>query len=190
MVRKLRGLASSKRHCKKTHRRWIAKFERPPVLTDEKCGHCRYFVPSTGAFPIEWGVCSNPIAKLDGLATMASHGCEQFEKIEGVPLYEGIKENRQHSDNAHERWVEPFRRRSEHRDGSIQCGACRFYIVLEGDFMSDWGMCSNPESPHDGDAKFEHDGCEHHVYCKQGWNGPIPRAHLLRKQRYNTEAES
>lgn len=41
-----------------------------------------------------------------------------------------------------------------------QCGGCRFYCCLEGVLGSDWGVCTNPKSPHNGRLMFEHDGCE------------------------------
>ena len=45
------------------------------------------------------------------------------------------------------------------RDGSdCSCG-CRHLVKLAGDVGSDWGVCSNPESPRAGLITFEHQGC-------------------------------
>lgn len=40
-----------------------------------------------------------------------------------------------------------------------QCGACTFFIPLEGVIGLDWGGCTNEASPLDGRIVFEHDGC-------------------------------
>ena len=42
--------------------------------------------------------------------------------------------------------------------GDCSCG-CRFYILLEGDFGADWGICRNPKSHRCGLLTFEHQGC-------------------------------
>lgn len=41
-----------------------------------------------------------------------------------------------------------------------QCGQCEFWIPLAGGWGRDFGVCSNPASPFDGQARFEHDGCD------------------------------
>lgn len=43
-----------------------------------------------------------------------------------------------------------------------QCGGCCYFIPLEGSIGMDWGVCSNPKSPHDREATFEHFGCLDH----------------------------
>lgn len=182
MARKFRGLVSSTRHAKKTGKRWFQKFDRP-FVSGNQCGDCKFFVPCNGAFPIEWGVCSNPSSVLDSLATIATYGCNHFEKIEELPLYLDMK----HLDNTHNRWVIPYRESGISVDGEYQCGSCRYYVSLDGYFISDWGMCTNPLSAKDGKPMSEHDGCEHHVYCEQGWNGPMPRMHYVRKKKYKAQ---
>jgi Protein of unknown function (DUF3027) len=42
-----------------------------------------------------------------------------------------------------------------------QCGARTFWVPLAGDWGLDYGVCTNPASPFDGRAQFEHDGCDH-----------------------------
>jgi hypothetical protein len=47
---------------------------------------------------------------------------------------------------------------------SYQCGGCRFFAATG----SDWGICCNAASPHDGAMTFEHGGCDQHSSVKQG----------------------
>jgi hypothetical protein len=42
-----------------------------------------------------------------------------------------------------------------------QCGGCKHYYPLTGPLGSDWGACTNPNSPLDGQLRFEHHGCDH-----------------------------
>lgn len=182
MARKLRGLVSSVRHAKKVDKRWMQKFYRPYVF-DNQCTNCRFFVPSNAAFPIEWGVCSNMLSALDGLATIATHGCNQYENIDELPLYL----NTHHVYECHTRWVKRYQDREIFPEGNLQCGAYRYYASLDGDFITDWGMCTHDLSVNDGLPMFEHDGCDEHKYSHRGWNGPYPKAHYKRKLKYKNQ---
>lgn len=42
--------------------------------------------------------------------------------------------------------------------GVAQCGGCRFFAALDGDY----GMCCNESSENDGRVTFEHGGCVQH----------------------------
>ena len=46
--------------------------------------------------------------------------------------------------------------------GAYQCGGCRFFGALDGDY----GLCCNAGSPNDGRVVFEHGGCPEHSYTK------------------------
>ncbi|MCQ3929934.1 MAG: hypothetical protein DPW16_05710 [Chloroflexi bacterium] len=181
MAKKLRGLTSNKRHGKKTHRRWRLKFGLLPIVYGPTCTNCRFFVAAVGVFPVEWGVCANPVAERDGLLTVADYGCRDFEMINGKAIFEEMKLVH----DTHERWAERelIKCLDENGDNWNQCLFCRFYIPLEGHFIDDWGLCTHPESPHDGTAKFEHEGCEYCTRCVHSGGGPTPRAHLLRLQK-------
>lgn len=43
-------------------------------------------------------------------------------------------------------------------DGTFQCGGCKFFAALGGDY----GLCWNSKSEHDGRVTFEHGGCSEH----------------------------
>ncbi len=79
-----------------------------------------------------------------------------------------LSQNRQHADRCHSRWIKNMTHQGEWCEH--QCGGCRFYIHLTGEFKSDWGVCTNPLSPRDGIVTFEHDGCDHFVACDTGWS--------------------
>jgi hypothetical protein len=52
-----------------------------------------------------------------------------------------------------------------------QCGGCEFWIPLAAGWGSDYGVCSNPNSPLDGTVRLEHDGCE--FFSRgDGWGVP------------------
>lgn len=57
------------------------------------------------------------------------------------------------------------------RWGVEQCGQCRYWLPLDGSWGFDWGVCSNPASDFDAQARFEHDGCEHHDLAEK-WITP------------------
>ena len=85
---------------------------------------------------------------------------------EGDLILEPLLLNEEHLNTTHERWIKLLNRPlppvgEEWPDWTNdQCGACRFYVPLQGVFASDWGVCTNASSKLDGHAMFEHDGCE------------------------------
>lgn len=69
-----------------------------------------------------------------------------------------------HFKETHERWVQRINRKQSilgyHEEWTTsQCMFCQYYILLQGSFAFDWGVCSHPQSPFDGMVRFEHDGC-------------------------------
>mgnify|MGYP001612048497 FL=1 len=51
--------------------------------------------------------------------------------------------------------------------GAYQCGGCRFFLALDGDY----GICANAASRYDGRIVFEHIGCEanpHYIKNHEG----------------------
>lgn len=75
------------------------------------------------------------------------------------------------SDDPSRRWSEKM---SDYGEWRIyeQCGGCRYYLRLRGEYASSWGVCTNSLSDWDGVAMFEHDGCEHFEHAADGWGGP------------------
>jgi DUF3027 family protein len=76
-----------------------------------------------------------------------------------------LSNNSEHFKSVHKRWMARRNRRQESPDYkddwyAEQCGRCRFWLPLAGEIGSDYGVCSNPKSPFDGLARFEHDGCD------------------------------
>jgi hypothetical protein len=66
----------------------------------------------------------------------------------------------------HARWStrlnrDPFGPHYRPEWNTAQCGQCKYYIPLYGEFKSDYGACSNSKSPFDQRVMFEHDGCEY-----------------------------
>jgi hypothetical protein len=47
--------------------------------------------------------------------------------------------------------------------GCGQCGGCRFFAALDGDY----GICCNELSPNDGRVTFEHGGCIQHSFIQE-----------------------
>jgi Protein of unknown function (DUF3027) len=52
-----------------------------------------------------------------------------------------------------------------------QCGGCAFWVPLAGSWGLDYGACTNPASPFDRRAQFEHDGCDEFAQAAE-WGSP------------------
>lgn len=74
-------------------------------------------------------------------------------------------------DDPSPRWLEKVSDYGEWRVFE-QCGGCRYYVRLRGEYASGWGVCTHQLSDWDGMAMFEHDGCEHFEHAADGWGGP------------------
>ncbi len=93
-----------------------------------------------------------------------------------MPDY-NLRHDEPHARDVHDRWL--AKRNRVHESPSYretwwaeQCGGCRFWIPLVAPLGLDYGVCSNPESPLDGLARFEHDGCEAFTASTDGWAQP------------------
>jgi Protein of unknown function (DUF3027) len=84
-----------------------------------------------------------------------------------------------HRRATHERWMPQRTRKQEdanYRDEwrTQQCGRCRYWIPLAGDWGTDYGGCTNDASARDGGVTFEHDGCD--SFADAGvWQSPAAR---------------
>ena len=47
--------------------------------------------------------------------------------------------------------------------GCAQCGGCRWYAAIDGDY----GFCFNQDSPNEGRITFEHGGCIYHSFIQE-----------------------
>ena len=71
-------------HIRRCHRRWSKQQTRggqQPYAGDwyaEQCGGCRFYIPLTGGFRSDWGVCTNAASPRDGRATFEHDGCDAF----------------------------------------------------------------------------------------------------------------
>ncbi len=54
-------------------------------------------------------------------------------------------------------------------DVTKQAFLCPYFVPLQGELGSDWGVIMNPQSPKFGQVVFEHDSCvcPHHVRTAQ-----------------------
>ena len=62
-----------------------------------------------------------------------------------------LRSRRQESDDYRDEWW------------GEQCGACVYFVPLQGLLGLDFGGCANRSSPFFARVQFEHDGCEHFV---------------------------
>jgi len=85
--------------------------------------------------------------------------------------------DKSHAKKCRDRWVKRANRPGypaffANEQFCRQCGACRFFVRLTGEFRKDWGVCSNPESPMDGKVCSEHDGCQVFSRADEDWDYP------------------
>ncbi len=174
MARKLRGLASSKRHCAASAKRWREREARRDAEPGRACADCCFFVPTAGGFAEDWGACSNPDSEQDACLMAPGQGCAAFAPQTAKPSYR----QQEHGRVTHDRWVAEWALEWIF----YQCGDCRFFVPLDGAFIEDWGLCSNPAAAKDGTLVFEHDGCGVHRRASTGWGGAVPRRSLQRRK--------
>ena len=72
-----------------THSRWLRRVSHDLTVPDPpdewfsmQCRTCAYFVPLSGVFAADWGVCANEHSARDGRATFEHDGCEHWEEGE------------------------------------------------------------------------------------------------------------
>ena len=68
-------------HKRTTHERWAAHL-RDAEWRYEQCGRCAGWVPLTGAWGEDWGVCSNKASPHDRGAMFEHDGCAAFEEVD------------------------------------------------------------------------------------------------------------
>ncbi len=73
-----------KAHRQRVHQRWVERGNRPldAEWSEKQCGSCAFWVPLTGTWGLDWGVCSNPESLMDQRATFEHDGCEAHEATE------------------------------------------------------------------------------------------------------------
>ena len=76
-----------------------------------------------------------------------------------------VRQDSAHATECHRRWLALRNRKMEesgYQDDwySQQCGACRYWIPLDGVMGNDYGGCTNGRSAFDKHLMFEHDGCD------------------------------
>jgi hypothetical protein len=87
-----------------------------------------------------------------------------------------LRNDSEHRRATHNRWMATRIRRQEDPNyldkwRVQQCGSCRFWVPLARTWGTDYGACTNPASPRDGNVAFEHDGC--HAFADAGsWQVP------------------
>ena len=77
------------RFAAKTHQRWMARRNRRQEAPDykeewwgQRCGHCRYWVPLSGALGSDYGACTNDRSPFDGHVQFEHDGCDEFQPAE------------------------------------------------------------------------------------------------------------
>lgn len=48
----------------------------------EQCGHCRFWIPLSGAIGADYGACVNPDSPFDAHVRFEHDGCDQFQLAE------------------------------------------------------------------------------------------------------------
>lgn len=68
-------------HARATHERWAASIQNTEWRY-EQCGRCAWWVPLTGTWGLDWGVCSNPASTHDRTAMFEHDGCAAYEEAD------------------------------------------------------------------------------------------------------------
>jgi hypothetical protein len=78
-----------KAHHRQTHTRWVEKISRntgapdyPDEWAHQQCGGCRYWVPLTSEWGLDWGGCSNVGSSFDRHVMFEHDGCDAFEEAD------------------------------------------------------------------------------------------------------------
>lgn len=83
----VKPLVTNRQHLDACHKRWLRKTnryalpvvgEQPDEWSIEQCGQCAYYLPVTGVFGSDWGVCSNEQSEFDGRAMFEHDGCDAY----------------------------------------------------------------------------------------------------------------
>jgi hypothetical protein len=107
-----------------------------------------------GSHAVAWGIDAAP--EIEFAARAVARTLNGGRDPAYAPLVRPARNDERHLDETTRRWTADFDD-SQWRDE--QCGRCRFWIPLSGNWGSEWGACSNAASPHDRRATFEYDAC-------------------------------
>jgi hypothetical protein len=73
-------------HRRSTHDRWMALRSRKQESAEyrdgwwaEQCGRCRFWVPLSDSWGLDYGACTNAASALDARVVFEHDGCEFFE---------------------------------------------------------------------------------------------------------------
>ena len=89
-------------------------------------------------------------------------------------MKKSLVEEKGHFTETHARWLQYMNHEID-RDNAPddwfakQCLHCAYFVPLVGAFAEDWGVCSHRDSPRDGRATFEHDGCDVWEEVEEPW---------------------
>ncbi len=112
------------------------------------------FTWAPGAAAVGWSVSAEVDIELAARAVARTLNGDRDPSYR--PLLRPARNDPRHRDATARRWSADF------DDGAWrdeQCGRCRYWIPLAGDWGSEWGVCSCADSPHDRRATFEYDTC-------------------------------
>lgn len=77
----------SPEHFRLCHERWTSRTNRNLSMPDRpdewiwnQCESCMYWLPISGKFATDWGICSNEKSASDGIVRFAHDGCDDFEQ--------------------------------------------------------------------------------------------------------------
>ncbi len=79
---------NNEQHKRATHDRWRQHIQHTEWRY-EQCGRCTFWLPLTGDWGLDWGVCSNPESAHDRSAMFEHDGCAAFEDADEWVLPDG-----------------------------------------------------------------------------------------------------
>jgi hypothetical protein len=84
-----KALVNDREHLEETHKRWIKNIHWDRYGSNaredwqgKQCLTCRYFIPLSGIFGDDYGVCSNVASPLDGTVRFEHDGCDEYSENE------------------------------------------------------------------------------------------------------------
>ena len=72
-------------HRGRVEARWRQRSSRPSDAewSYDQCGRCTFWVPLTGTWGLDWGVCTNEASPMDRQAVFEHDGCAFFVETDG-----------------------------------------------------------------------------------------------------------
>lgn len=73
-------LWQQKTHRARVHERWAQRPARAEgeSWSEDQCGRCTFWVPLTGTWGLDWGLCTNELSPMDRMGTFEHDGCAAF----------------------------------------------------------------------------------------------------------------